>query len=102
MLQINNSLHALTEAEHSPKEIMKSAMDFINFALNAKNNSTYNAAIDAIPTNDQATALPELEPLIIHSEAERREFRAKEDFAFISTQTEIWNRKWELEIGPLL
>jgi hypothetical protein len=26
MLQINNSLHALTEAKHSLKEIMKSAM----------------------------------------------------------------------------
>jgi len=27
MLQINNSLHALAEAKHSPNEIMKSAMD---------------------------------------------------------------------------
>jgi hypothetical protein len=27
MLQINNSLHALTEAKHSLNEIMKSAMD---------------------------------------------------------------------------
>jgi hypothetical protein len=39
MLQINNSLHALAEAKHSLKEIMKSAMDLP--AVSRVNNDNY-------------------------------------------------------------
>jgi hypothetical protein len=39
MLQINNSLRALAKAKHSPKEIMKSAMDLP--AVSRVNNDNY-------------------------------------------------------------
>jgi hypothetical protein len=39
MLQINNILHALAEAKHSLKEIMKSAMDLPAISRVNNNNN---------------------------------------------------------------
>ena len=80
----------------------KPVFDFINFCLEPDNNTAYAAAIGTIPTNERAQASPELDPLRLHNEAERKAFGIPIDRAFISTQTDAWNRTWELEIGPLL
>jgi hypothetical protein len=52
MLQINNSLHALTEAEHSPKEIMKSAMDLPAMSRVNNDNNTWASAESAAGIGD--------------------------------------------------
>jgi putative spermidine/putrescine transport system substrate-binding protein len=80
----------------------KPVTDFINFALDAPNNTAYAAIIGTIPANELASVAPTLDPIRIHNAAERREFVMEVDHEFISRQTAVWNRKWELEIAPLL
>ena len=80
----------------------KPVMDFIDFAIAADNNTAYAAAIGTLPTNEQSIASAELDPLRLHDAAERQKFGYVPDRPYISSQTDAWNRKWELEIGPLL
>jgi putative spermidine/putrescine transport system substrate-binding protein len=80
----------------------KPVMDFLNYALEAGNDSNYSAVIGSIPSNDMGTATPELQVIQLHSAEEIKKFAIIPDYAYASTQTDAWNRKWELEIAPLL
>jgi putative spermidine/putrescine transport system substrate-binding protein len=83
------------EGDHKP------VMDFLNSCLEPGPNSEYSAAIGALPANLQGTASPELAPLQLSADEIKR-FAVFPDVPYISAQISEWNRKWELEIGPLL
>lgn len=81
---------------------LRPVTDFINFCLDAGNDSRYAADIGTLPSNRLGKASPELVPLALLTPEDQGNFAYFSDTVYISTQTESWNRKWELEIAPLL
>ena len=77
------------------------ALEFVNYCLDAANDSAYAAKIGSLPANARGTAAPDVAALQLN-EAERKEFGRYPDTAYISTKIGDWNRKWELEVAPLL
>ncbi len=80
----------------------KPVFDFVNFCLGAAIDSEYAAGIGSLPSNRLGTPSTELAPFQLATEDERKEFAVYPDASYISTQTAAWNKKWELEIAPLL
>ncbi|MER9191434.1 ABC transporter substrate-binding protein [Mesorhizobium australicum] len=77
------------------------AFKFANFAINPENSAEFNRDIGAVPANVKAKVSDEIKPLTFSAE-EMDRFVYIPDWAYLSTQTDAWMKRWEQEIAPLL
>ncbi|MCA1363366.1 extracellular solute-binding protein [Bradyrhizobium sp. IC3069] len=77
------------------------AFKFADFAINPGNNAEFNEAIHAVPANGKSKIADEIKPISFNNE-EMDKYVYIPDWAYLSTQTDAWMKRWEQEIAPLL
>lgn len=77
------------------------AFKFANFAIGPGNNAEFNEAIHAVPANAKSRVADEIKPISFNNE-EMEKYVYIPDWAYLSTQTNAWMKRWEQEIAPLL
>ncbi|WP_409190581.1 PotD/PotF family extracellular solute-binding protein [Bradyrhizobium sp. RDM4] len=77
------------------------AFKFANFAIAPETNAEFNRAISGVPVNIKSKVSDEIKPITFNNE-EMERFAYIPDWAFLSTQTDAWMKRWEQEIAPLL
>jgi putative spermidine/putrescine transport system substrate-binding protein len=80
----------------------KAVMDFINFFIDAQNDSLYCQGLGHIPVNDGSSAGPEMAAIQMHSDEERKNFTYFIDPIMKIRNLSAWNKRWDLEVVPLL
>lgn len=80
----------------------KATMEFINFFINASNNTEYTARIGHVALNSDSTVSPAAAVVQLKDSEERQKFGYFADLAYASEQLPDWNRRWELDVAPLL
>ncbi|WP_027056472.1 ABC transporter substrate-binding protein [Mesorhizobium erdmanii] len=80
----------------------KAAFDFANFAISPENDATFNQISGAgLPANVKSVVSEELKPFSLNSE-EMNLHAYIPDWAYLSEQEAVWQKRWEQEIAPLL
>ncbi|MEI9426212.1 ABC transporter substrate-binding protein [Mesorhizobium sp. Cs1299R1N3] len=77
------------------------AFKFANFAINPENNAEFNSEVGAVPANVKAKVSDEIKPATYSAE-EMDRYVYIADWAYLSSQTDAWLKRWEQEITPLL
>jgi putative spermidine/putrescine transport system substrate-binding protein len=80
----------------------KPVMDFVNVLIDPAINTEYARTIGAIPGNLKATVDPTLDDVRLKDDTEQKMFGYYLDHEYTSRNVAAWNRRWELEIVPLL
>lgn len=79
----------------------KVAKEFVNFCLGAENNTEWNAIMSGGPTNAGAKAAPAVERFFYKPE-EVDQFGYVPDFKVVMAQLDIWAKRFETDIVPLI
>ncbi|MCK1428762.1 extracellular solute-binding protein [Bradyrhizobium sp. 87] len=77
------------------------AFKFANFAIGPETNTEFNQAVRAVPVNVKSKVVDEIKPISFNNE-EMEKYVYIPDWAYLSTQTDAWMKRWEQEIAPLL
>jgi len=77
------------------------AFGFANFAIDARNNAEFNSGISGVPVNNRALVSNAIKPMIFSAE-EMDRYAYIPDWEYLSTQNNIWMKRWEQQILPLL
>lgn len=77
------------------------AFKFANFAIGPEANTEFNQAVRGVPANAKAKVADEIKPIAFNNE-EMDKYVYIPDWAYLSTQTDAWMKRWEQEIAPLL
>ncbi|MCK1333275.1 extracellular solute-binding protein [Bradyrhizobium sp. CW9] len=77
------------------------AFKFANFAIGPEANTEFNQGIRAVPANVKSKVADEIKPISFNNEEMDRHVYIP-DWAYLSTQSDAWMKRWEQEIAPLL
>ncbi|UCI31966.1 ABC transporter substrate-binding protein [Mesorhizobium sp. B4-1-4] len=78
-----------------------SAFQFVNFSISPENNAEFNRDIAGIPVNTKSTVPDEIKPMVFNND-EMDRYAFIPDWSYLSTQNDVWMKRWEQEVVPLL
>jgi putative spermidine/putrescine transport system substrate-binding protein len=80
----------------------KAILTFLNYLTDPAVNAEYAPMVGQLPVNEKSAVPADLADIRLKDADERRNFGAYFDFQTMSQNLDAWNRRWELEVAPLL
>ncbi|MFQ3457904.1 extracellular solute-binding protein [Bradyrhizobium sp. UFLA01-814] len=77
------------------------AFKFANFTVDPEINAELNGMIGGIPVNTKSK-VPEEVTMFAYKSEEMEQYAYVPDWSYVSTQGDLWMKRWEKEIQPLL
>ncbi|WP_342709961.1 extracellular solute-binding protein [Bradyrhizobium sp. B124] len=77
------------------------AFKFANFTIDPEINAELNSMIGGIPVNTKSKVQEEVKTFAYNSD-EMERYAYVPDWSYVSTQGDLWMKRWEKEIQPLL